>query len=331
MSLAFMASEKTKISALYAALYMATLSSAGLAAEPRYPDRPIRMIVPFPPAGSTDIVGRILAQPLGERLGTQIVIDNRPGAHTIIGTDIAAKASPDGYTMLFATSGHGTNPALYKLPFDPIKDFTPILLLTTSANVLVVNPGQPIRNLPELIAQANAAPGQITYATGGVGTVQHLAVEMLKLRAGINVLHVPYKGAGPALVDAMSGHVTMVAASIPPVMPHLKTGRLRAILVTSSKRAESLPSVPTIAEQGFPGFEVIYWIGLMGPAKVPVGIVDKLHGELNSIMRIPAVRQQLVAQGADPVGGTPAEFMVFLKQELKMWAELVKTTGLKAE
>src|SRR5262245_61492845 len=273
-----------QISAVSCVIACFTLFPAvGWPADPGYPHRPIRMIVPFPPAGSTDIVGRVLAHPLAERLGVQIVIDNRPGAHTIIGTDIAAKASPDGHTMLLATSGHGTNPALYKLPFDPVRDFTPVLLLTTSANVVVVNANQPIRNLQDLIAQAKKRPGQITYATGGVGTVQHLAVEMLKLRADINLLHVPYKGAGPALVDAISGQVTMVAASIPPVMPQLQGGRLRPVLVTSSKRAESLPNVATVAEQGFPGFEVIYWIGLMGPAKIPASIVSRLNGELNAI------------------------------------------------
>lgn len=311
---------------------LAFVSNACAAADPRYPSRPIRLIVPFPPAGSTDIVGRILGQKLSERLGVQIVIDNRPGAHTIIGTDIVAKANADGHTMLMATSGHVTNPSIYKpLPFDPLKDFTPVLLLTTSANVLIVNAAQPVRSLADLIAQAKAKPGQLTFASGGHGTVQHLAVEMLKVRAAINLIHVPYKGAGPALVDTISGQVNMVITSIPPAVPHLKTGKLRAILVTSSKRAASMPGVATVAEQGFPGFEVIYWIGLMGPAKLPAPVVNKLNSEFNSTMQIPAVREQLQTQGADPVGGTPVEFLAFLKHELKMWAELVKTIGLKPE
>lgn len=302
------------------------------AAEASYPSRPIRLIVPFPPAGSTDIVGRILAQKLAERLGVQIVIDNRPGAHTIIGTDIAAKANADGHTMLMATSGHVTNPSIYKpLPFDALKDFTPVLLLTTSANVLIVNAASPVRNLADLITQAKAKPGQLTFASGGHGTVQHLAVEMLKVRTATNLIHVPYKGAGPALVDTISGQVSMVVTSIPPAVPHLKTGRLRAILVTSGKRAPSMPGVATVAEQGFPGFEVIYWIGLMGPAKLPAAVVNRLNSEFNSTMQIPEVRQQLQTQGADPVGGTPAEFLAFLKHELTMWADLVKTIGLKPE
>jgi tripartite-type tricarboxylate transporter receptor subunit TctC len=295
-----------------------------------YPSRPIRMLIPFPPGGGADIAGRVVGQKLSERLGVQIVIDNRPGASTLLGTEIAAHATPDGYTLLMATSNHAINPAIFaKRTFDEIKDFTPIVLINASANLLGVSPSQPIKSIPDLIAQAKARPGKITYGTGGHGTLSHLAVEMFALRARIDIQHVPYKGGIPAVVDTMSGQIAMAVSSVPSMVPYTKTGKLRGIGVTSAKRASSLPDVPTIAEQGFPGYQVDYWLGIMGPAKLPPAIVERINRETNAILKQADVNEQFQVLGAEVTGGTPAEFSALLKREVKDWADVVKAVNFK--
>lgn len=295
-----------------------------------YPSRPIRLLIPFPPGGGADIAGRVVGQKLTERLGVQIVIDNRPGASTLLATEIASRAAPDGYTLLMATSNHAINPSIFaKRTFDEIKDFTTIVLINASANLLGVSPSQPIKSIPDLIAQAKARPGKINYGTGGHGTLSHLAVEMFALRARIDIQHVPYKGGIPAVVDTMSGQIVMAVSSVPSMVPYTKTGKLRGIGVTSAKRASSLPDVPTIAEQGFPGYQVDYWLGIMGPAGLPPAIVERINRETNAILKQADVNEQFQVLGAEVTGGTPAEFSALLRREVKDWADVVKAVKFK--
>jgi tripartite-type tricarboxylate transporter receptor subunit TctC len=317
------------VSTIFAAAALLAAPIA-LGAAQDYPSRPIRMLIPFPPGGGADIAGRVVGQKLSERLGVQIVIDNRPGASTLLATEIASHATPDGYTLLMATSNHAINPAIFaKRTFDEIKDFTPIVLINASANLLAVSPSQPIKSIPDLIAQAKARPGKITYGTGGHGTLSHLAVEMFALRARIDIQHVPYKGGIPAVVDTMSGQIAMAVSSVPSMVPYTKTGKLRGIGVTSAKRASSLPDVPTIAEQGFPGYQVDYWLGIMGPAKLPPAIVERINRETNAILKQADVIEQFQVLGAEVTGGTPAEFSALLKREVKDWADVVKAVNFK--
>ncbi len=294
-----------------------------------YPERPIRLVLPIAPGGTTDIVARIVAQRMQERLGQPLVIENRPGAANIVGTDLVAKAEPDGYTLLMATSGHATNPSVYaKLPYDSVNAFSPIIHLTSTPNVFAVAAGSHIKNIKELVQAAKAEPGKITYSHAGLGQTQHLSGELLGVMAGINIVHVPYKGGAPAIVDALSGQVAMVIAGVPPLVPHMKSGKLRPIAVTSSRRFESFPDVPTVAEQGFPGYEVDFWVGMMAPSKVPVAIVNRLNAEANAVLRMPEIRRQLVEKGAEPVGGSPADFQAMVTKDMQKWAKLVKTIGL---
>jgi tripartite-type tricarboxylate transporter receptor subunit TctC len=306
-------------------------AAVGAAAQD-YPTRPIRMVIPFPPGGGADIAGRIVGQKLTERLGVQVVIDNRPGASTLIATEITAKAPGDGYTLLMATSNHAINPSIFaQRTFDEIRDFTPIVLVNTSANLLAVGSQQPIKSLGDLVAQAKSRPGVVNYGTGGHGTLSHLAIEMFRVRAGIDITHVPYKGGVPAMLDAISGQIVMAVSSVPSMVPYTKAGRLRGIAVTSARRASSMPEVPTIAEQGFPKYEVDYWLGIIGPARIPPAIVNRINRETNAILKQSDVKEQFQVQGAEPGGGTPAEFLALIQREVKAWAEVVKVVGYKPQ
>jgi tripartite-type tricarboxylate transporter receptor subunit TctC len=306
-----------------------SVMAAGVLAQ-TYPSRPIRMLIPFPPGGGADIAGRIVGQKLSERLGTQVVIDNRPGASTLIASEIAARSSNDGYTLLMATSNHAINPSIFaKRTFDEIRDFTPIVLVNTSANLLAVGAQQPVKNLADLVALAKAQPRKVDYGTGGHGTLSHLAIEMFGVRARVELTHVPYKGGVPAMLDAMSGQVVMAVSSVPSMQPYVKSGKLRGVAVTSAQRSSSMPEVPTIAEQGYPGYQVDYWLGLVGPARIPAAIVDRINQETNAILKLAEVREQFLVQGAEPAGGTPAEFLTLLRREVKDWADVVKAVGFK--
>ncbi len=297
-----------------------------------YPARPIRMLIPFTPGGGADISGRLIGRALGERMGVQFVIDNRPGASTMIATDIVAKATPDGYTLLMSTGTHTINPSIFvKRPFDEVRDFTPIVIVSNSPNMIAVSLKTPVKSIPDLVAHARANPGKIHYGTGGHGTHQHMALELFRVLAGIDVVHVPYKGGVPAINDAMGGSIAMVVVSVPALAPFVKSGRLRGIAVTSAKRSSTMPDIPTVAEQGYPGFDVNYWLGLMGPAKLPAAIVRRISEETNAALRVPEVREQFIFNGAEPGGGTPDEFMALVKREIKEWAEVVKKTGIKPE
>ena len=315
--------------ALAAAATTAAAQTASTGSGQAYPSRPIRMLIPFTPGGGADISGRIIGRALGERFGVHFVIDNRPGASTIIATDIVAKATPDGHTLLMSTGTHTINPSIFvKRPFDEVRDFTPIVIVSNSPNMIGVSPKAAVKSVSEFVAHAKANPGKIQYGTGGHGTHQHMAMELFRVLAGIQLVHVPYKGGVPAITDTMSGQIMMVSTSVPAMAPYVKSGRLRGIAVTSAKRSSSMPDIPTIAEQGYPGFDVNYWLGLMGPAKLPPAVVQRINRDTNAALQTAEVREQLISQGAEPGGGTPADFLAMVQREIKEWAEVVKKTGI---
>ena len=315
------------------ALLVTVLSVASPALAQPYPAKPIRMIIGFPPGGGTDIVGRIVGQKLAETLGQQILPDNRGGASGQIAAELAAKAPPDGYTIMMAhIAAISILPSLYpKLPYDPIRDFAPISLVAIGPNFLVVHPSVPARSVKELVALAKARPGQLHYASPGAGTVQHLAGELFKLQAKVDMLHVPYKGSGQSIVDLIAGHVHLNFDSVPPVLPHVRSGRLRALAVTSEKRFSILPDIPTITESGVPGFDLSTWWGLMAPAAVSKDIIARLQGETVKLLRQPDVKEKIAFAGADTVGNTAEEFAAFIRAERAKYARIVKDANIKIE
>lgn len=298
-----------------------------------FPSRPIKVIVPFPPGGPTDILGRIVAQKLSERLGQSVVVDNKPGASGMIGADMVAKSAPDGYTLLVNASLHVINPSLYeKSRYDAIADFTPLSNLADVPLVLVVNPQTPVQTVKELIAWVKASKTPINFASSGNATAPHLAGEAFKVAAGIeNMQHVPYKGSSPALTDLLGGQVQMMFDSLPSSQPFIKSGALKAIAVTTQRRSSGLPAVPTIAESGIPGFNFSTWYGVWAPKSTPLPIVQKLSSEIGQITRLPEVRERFLALGAEPVGNTADEFAAFTKTELTKWARIVKQSGARVD
>ena len=297
-----------------------------------YPSRrPVRIIVPFPPAGSNDIVARVIAMPLGERLGEQVIVDNRPGAGAVVGTELAANAPKDGHTLLLVALSHAINPSLHKLPYDPIKGFAPIAMIASGPVVLVVNPELQAKSVNELIALAKAKPGQLQYASSGVGTLTHLSAELFKLAAGVDMLHVPFRGGGPANIDLIGGHTKVMFNNVPTAMPHIRSGKLRALGVGGAKRISVLPDVPTIAEAGVPGYEATNWWGILAPAGTPATIVERLHTEITAIQNSPDVQRQFAAEGAEVVHMSSAEFGTFLVTEVSKWERVVKTANIRAE
>ncbi len=309
------------------------IAGASALAQERFPTRPIRMICPFPPGGTTDLVARLVAQKLTEAWSQQVVVDNRPGAGGVIGTEMVAKAAPDGYTMLLGSiTTHAVNPALYrKLSFDPLRDFQPVSLVVSSPQLLAVHPSVAAKTVKELIALAKAKPGQLNYASAGTGTSPHLTFELFKSMAGIEVVHVPYKGTGPAITDLLGGQTHMMITGVVALMPHVKSGKLRALGVTSAKPVPALPDTPTVAESGIPGFDVSSWFGVFVPAGTPRPIVMKSNQEIKKILTNPETRQRLIDQGADPASNTPEEFMAYVKSEMTRWGQVVRSTGAKAE
>lgn len=302
-------------------------------AQQAYPTKPIRMICPFPPGGTTDVVARLVAQKLTEAWKEQVIVDNRAGAGGIIGTEMAAKAAADGYTVLLGSiTTHAVNPALYKkLNFDPVKDFTPVTLVVSSPQLLAVHPSVAAKSVKDLIALAKAKPGQLNYGSAGVGTSPHLTFELFKSMAGIEAVHVPYKGTGPAITELVGGQVQMMITGVVALMPHVKSGKLRGLAVTSAKRVAALPDLPTVAESGVPKFDVSSWFGVFLPAGVPKPILTKMNGEIRRIVDIPDVRQKLVSQGADPETNTPEEFAAYVKSEMAKWGKVVRDTGARAD
>ncbi len=315
------------------ALIISAGAIANTAHGQQYPAKPIRMIIGFPPGGGTDIVGRIVAQKLAEVLGQQVVAENRGGASGQIAAELVAKAAPDGYTIMMAhIAAIAILPSLVsKLPYDAQKDFVPITLVAIGPNLLVVHPSVPVKTVKELIALAKAKPGQLQYASPGSGTVQHLAAELFKLQAKVDILHVPYKGSGQSIVDLIAGHVHLNFDSVPPVINYVRQGRLRAIAVTSAKRFSLLPEIQTIEESGVPGFDMSTWWGLVAPAAVGKDIVAKLHGETTKLLRQADVKEKIAFVGAETVGNTPEEFTAFIRAEAVKYARIVKEANIKVE
>ena len=306
------------------------LPATALHAQTGYPNRAIRLIVPYPPGAGTDIIARTVGQKLGEILGQQIVIDNRGGGGGVIGADAGAKAPPDGYTMVLVTSTFAMTPTLQKPPYDPVRDFTPLVLLAAVSNILVVNPSIPAANLQELIALARSR--ELSYATSGNGTVSHLLTEWLRsLVGGMQLTHVPYKGNAQALTDLLGGHVSIMFSALPSAIAHIGTNRVRPIAITSKARSAAVPQVPTFVEAGVPDFVFSSEFGLLLPARTPREIVTRLNHEIVKILRLPDVRERLAGQGAEPVGNTPEEYAVLLKADLARWAKVVKAAGIRAD
>jgi tripartite-type tricarboxylate transporter receptor subunit TctC len=297
-----------------------------------YPTRPIRLVVPSSPGGGTDITARILAPELSKLLGQQVVVENRPGAGTMIGGEVVAKSPPDGYTLLMGISTLAINPAVYKkVPYDALRDLAPITQTVSVPNVIVGHPTLPAKNVKELVALARSRPGELTFASAGLGTSPHLSMELFLSMTKTRMLHVPYKGSGPGIVDLIAGQVQVMAPNMLSGYPHIKTGRMRPYGVTGSKRTAGAPEIPTIAESGVPGYEAVQWYGVLAPAATPRPIVQRLHDEIVKVLQQPNVKDVIVKDGGEPVGSTPEQFAAFIKAETAKWASVVKSAGIQPE
>lgn len=312
------------------ALIVASIGTSALAA---WPERPIRFIVPFPPGGGADIMARPMAAHLSRNLGQQVVVDNRGGAGGTLAAALAAKASPDGYTLFFGTVGtHAIHVSLYsKLPYDPVKDFAPIALTHNAPRVLVVHASVPVKSVTELITYAKGKPGQISFASAGNGGTNHLSGELFKVMAGVNMVHVPFKGAGPAAADVLAGRIPLTFDSIPVWINHIKSGKVRALGVTTLKRSATLPDVPTIAESGLPGFDVANWLGIYAPAGTAKATIDRMNTELASVMADADIRRQLIEQGVEPMHTSPEGLADLMRRDTAKWAKIVKASGAKLD
>lgn len=307
--------------------------ATGPVASQEYPTKPIRMIVPFPPGGGSDVAGRVVAAALSERLGRQFIVDNRPGAGGIIGTELAANAPKDGYTLLTVSLAHTVTPWLHDLKgrYDTIKSFAPVAPIAASPVVLVVNPATPVQSVAELLALAKKQPGKLQYASAGIGSVTHLAGELFKHTAKVDILHVPFKGAGPATLDVVAGHTHLLFGGLLATVPHVRSGRLRALGVGSIKRNRILPDVPAIAEAGVPGYETVNWFGLVAPAGTPVAIVERLYREVTTVQSLPEVQKQFDNDGAAVLSMRPAEFQSYMIADMNKWERVVKEGGIRAQ
>jgi len=319
--------------AISASVTLALCAAAALpAAAQTYPSRPIRMIVTYPPGGGADTIGRAVGQRLGDTLGQQVVVDNRPGGGANIGAELVARAAPDGHTLLVVALAHSVNVSLYsKLAYDPIRDFAPVIFIATVPNILVVHPSMPVRTTRELLDLARAKPGQLNYASTGSGGPQHLGMELFKTLSGVQLTHIPYKGAAPALTDIIAGQIQTMFGNMISTLPHVRSNRLRALAVSTAKRAAILPEVPTVAESGVAGFESGSWFGFAAPAGTPKAIVDRLNAETNRILGLPELRERLATEGAELGGGTPDAFGVYLRSEVAKWAKVVKFAKVRVD
>ncbi|MBI3937709.1 MAG: tripartite tricarboxylate transporter substrate binding protein [Betaproteobacteria bacterium] len=297
----------------------------------RYPTKPLRIVVPFAPGGSNDLVGRVVAQKLNEAWGQPAIIDNRPGAGSTIGIEIVVRAAPDGYTLLTTSGGIASSVTLYRLSFNPVTDLAPVVLMAQMPYLLAVHPSVPAKSTQELIILAKAKPGQLIYASSGTGTSTHLTVEMFKSMAKVDMLHVPYKGGGPAVAALVSGEVQVIFNPVTAILPQARAGRVRPLAVSSAKRAEIVPELPTVAESGLPGFEVIAWYNMFAPAGTPRSIIKRINAEINRMLQQPDVRKHFLALGVVPLGGTPEALGNYLKFEIARWAKVIKDTGIKFE
>jgi len=308
------------------------IASLAAHAQTPWPTKPVKMIVPFPAGGPTDVMTRSLADKLSTALGQPVVIDNKPGAGGTIGSDLVAKSAPDGYTLLMATgSTHSVGPYLGKVPYDPQKDFTPVIYVGTATNILLVSPKLGVSNVRELIALAKQKPGELNYATSGIGSVAHLTSEMFAAMAGIKLTHVPYKGTQQSIADIASGQVAMLFDNVLTAKPHVDSGRLKGIAISSSKRSELVPDIPTVAESGLPGFESNNWFGIFGPANLPKPIVDRLNAEVNRIVKDPAIRERFHTLGFETTGGSPQDLDNIMKSEAQKWSKVIRDANVKPE
>jgi len=312
------------------ACFTTALSAAALAQT--YPAKPVRVIIPWPPGGGADIVGRALAQRLSEHFRQQFVVDNRPGASGNVGTEVAARSPADGYTLLVIGANHATNTHLYsRLAFDPVKDFAPVSLLTGAPNILVVHPSLPARSVKEVLALARARPGQMSYGSAGNGTTGHLAMELLRMHAGVQMTHVPYKGGSQFLTDLVGGQVSLGFENVLSSSPLIRSGRLRGLASTGSKRSPALPDIPTVAESGVPGFEVVLWQGLLVPAGTPRAIVDQLHAATVASLQTPQLRERFAQLNVEAIGSTPEEFAAYLRNDLEKWGKVIRAIGVRLD
>jgi tripartite-type tricarboxylate transporter receptor subunit TctC len=319
------------LTALVLSAGLLTGAASGVHAQ-GYPNKPIRIVVPYPPGGFNDTLARTVGQKLNDAWGQPVVVDNKPGGGTLIGTDAVAKASPDGYTLLITPFAFAVNPSIFKkLPYDPLKDFAPITLAAATPNLLVANASVPFNSLKELIASAKAKPGRLSYASTGTGSSNHLSMEKFKQMAGVDIVHVPYKGSAPAVTDLIGGQVDLMFDNIPNVLPHVKAGKLKVLAVTSPKRSSHVPEVPTVIEGGVPGYEVSVWFGIAAPAGTPEPIITKLNTEIVKVLNLPDVKEKFAAQGVDVVGSTPAEFAAHIKSQMATWDKVVKDAGVTPE
>jgi tripartite-type tricarboxylate transporter receptor subunit TctC len=302
------------------------------ASAQQYPSKPVRIVVPSSPGGGADIIARVVAPKLGERLGQQVIVENRAGAGTMIGSEAVARAVPDGYTLLMGISTLATGPAIYrKVPFNALTDFAPITLALSAPNLLVVHPSLPVKNVKELVWFAEARPGQLNFASAGTGTNPHLSMELFLSMTRTRMVHIPYKGSAPAMVDLVGGQVVVMAATMLTGLPHVRTGRLRVLGVTSAQRTTVAPDVPTVAESGVPGYEAVQWYGVLAPAQTPKDVVARLHREVAAVLQMREVKDRFAADGGDPGGNTPDEFARYIRAETEKWAKVVKAAGIKPE
>lgn len=309
------------------------LPLTSLAQAQTYPSRTIRIVAPSTPGDAPDVIARLLAERLSAAMGVSVVVENRPGAGGVVGSEIVASAAPDGYTLIIGNAGsHGINAAVYThLSYDIQRDFAPVSQVAVSPNVLVVNPAVPAKNVSEFIAYAKSKPGALSYASGGNGSSAHMSMELFKSMAGLDIVHVPYKGSSPALTDVISGQVVGMFVNLPPAVPLIKAGKVRALAVTTRARTPLLPDVPTVAESGVPGFETVAWFGILAPAATPKPIVDRLSQEIARIVQTPDMRERLLALGAEPVGSTPEAFAAVIDRDIAKWKPLAKSVGIKVD
>lgn len=309
--------------------WLCACASAAIAQT--YPAKPIRLIVPLAPGGGVDTTGRLIGQKLTDAWGQPVVIENRPGGGGTIATEMAARAMPDGYTLVIVSSAHAITPSLYKLSYDAVGDFKPITLVVLAPFVLVAHPSLPVRSVKELIALAKARPNQLLWASSGNGSPGHLAMELLKMMTGVQIVHVPYKGTAPGITDLIGGRVSVNSATVVSTMPHVSAGRLRALAVLSGKRSQAAPQLPTVAEAGVPGYEIDVWYGIMAPAKTPKEIIAKLHDETARILAQPEVKERMLAIGLEPVGSPPGRFAEYLRAEVAKWAKVIRVAGIRID
>jgi len=316
----------------WVAATLVLLAVSGQALAQRYPEKPVRLLLPFAPGGGTDVLARFISAKLGENLGVSVVIENRGGAGGTLGTEIAARAAPDGYTILFTSASHTFNPSLYsKLGYDSIRDFAPITLVAMVPHLLIVHPSLPVKNVKELLGLARQRPGEIFYGSGGTGSSVHLAAALFMTMARVDMVHVPYKGGGPAMIGVMSGEASVIFPTMQSVLPHVKSGRLRALAISTAARSPAVPDIPTVAESGLPGYDATGWYGMLAPAGTPQTAIARLHGETVKILTAPDFKERLAAEGAVAVGNTPAQFDKFIRDETAKWSKIIRDLKIKID